>query len=127
VVGNTDGAARHESPNLSKGVGVTSVISPRRLTRPALSLAARLRQHRRQKPPRIASRRFHDVFRWAPGDDFAAQRDKNYNYLAPIPKNVRMESMHLSRIARTRLVLNPTIKGKIISAKSEGERVTVLS
>ena len=40
--------------------------------RPALPRLSRLRQHRRQKLPRIAARRLDDILRRAPGDDFAA-------------------------------------------------------
>src|SRR5882672_5575427 len=49
-----------------------SMTSLRRLARAALARLPRLRQHRRQKLPRIAARRLHDVLRRAPGDDFAA-------------------------------------------------------
>src|SRR3954447_7122682 len=45
----------------------------RRLARPALPpLPGRLRQHWREKLPRIAPRRLDDVLGRAPGDDFAA-------------------------------------------------------
>jgi hypothetical protein len=48
--------------------------SLRRLARTAALpwLAIRLLQHRGQKLPGVAPRRFHDVFRRTPGDDFAA-------------------------------------------------------
>ena len=46
--------------------------SLRRLSRPSALRLARLLQHWLQKLPRIAPQRFGDVFRWAPGYDFAA-------------------------------------------------------
>src|SRR6266700_6806776 len=51
---------------------VSPRFSLRRLACPALPRLADLRQHRRQKFPRITARRLGDVFRWAPGDDLAA-------------------------------------------------------
>src|SRR5258708_3007423 len=72
MVGNTDGAAPHESSNLIEGIAQLALppASLRRLARPALPrLPRHPRQHRRQKLPGIAPRRLDDVFRWAPGDD----------------------------------------------------------
>src|SRR6267143_7196691 len=46
-------------------------LSLRRFTRPTLPRLAHLRQHRCQKLAGIAPRRLDDIFRRAPGDDFA--------------------------------------------------------
>src|ERR1700730_8168267 len=67
VVRYTNGSSPDERPEM------WSIHLFRRLARPALPrLPRHPRQHLRQELPRIAPRRLHDVFRRAPGDDFAA-------------------------------------------------------
>ena len=68
----TQAALSDQSLNGSKTPYILIALL-RRLARPALPwLALSLFQHRREEFASIAARRFHDIFRWPPGDDFAA-------------------------------------------------------
>jgi hypothetical protein len=58
--------------------------------------------------------------RTSPLSDEAISGETDSLYLpSVIPKNVRMETTHLSRIASTKFVLNPTMNGTTINAKPD--------